>query len=413
VGIQPLAGSGAPASFERTLTVDAGAPGRSRAYERHPVAFDWTAEAGLYNVSVAVAPAEGGTVWDAQWRTYQAGYGPVLGTGWGMRDFPPAAAFDLDGEGATDLSLTDNKTGEPVPWSLVAYESTQGSSTAPYSRSLWIQVGQTGATGPVTDVATSEATVRALLGAGPAAPLLVDTQKGSNVVPQVREGLLRATVGLPHPGTPSRYVVFHVDGRPAATGVEPAPDHFRTRANVTHWDLDEDGQMDVRLWEAGRMTEAQARNQTVAQRQKTAVVLVAEARVEHRDTRRVVTFFLERVDGSHDGVWMEIQDAPRVCRTLAEAPGNATVRYEFSLEESFAETEGNVTWVWVGHFSQQQLKVILEEPAAPAATGEPQANPAEAPTGHEGQEVSRTQGSPGVGPLLAAALLGLAATRRR
>jgi hypothetical protein len=354
--------------IDASFTFEVGSTDPAHGGTWHDVQAEWSPGPGLYNVTATLwADGEEGP-WDSHWTWQAVGRSPSLGTGWGQVRFPAASVFDLDSDGVGDLWLTDNATGAPANRSVDVYETVrEGSQLAQWSphcgRGLILEF--LGPDVPVTDVRFAATAVESLVPGE--TPLRLDTQSEGGPPPPPVDGNYTVTLGAQYSGTRADAIFL------ARTCAAPPPrlpqtwgDGYRTMANVTHWDLDEDGAMDVRFWHTDATSVDEARNETAGQRRGDELLLIAQARVEQRTTRRLVTFELARPDGGHEGAWVEIQDAPGLFRELLAAPGNVTVRYSLSLptNESFVELDGDTTWAWIGHFSVQTLTVILEETSA-------------------------------------------------
>ncbi|HUR25893.1 MAG TPA: hypothetical protein VM327_07775 [Candidatus Thermoplasmatota archaeon] len=362
----PANGTGDAAVLGIPFEVEVGT-GASRSQTIHQVGGHLELGPGLYNVTATLVPEGNGGPWDSTWRWYQAGYTSRLGTGWGRADFPSAASFDVDGDGADDVWLTANGTDKPAPRPLTVSEGTQkspGGSGMYCGRHLWFDLSAVQVS--PTDVRVAAPLVDRLLTEG--GTLRMDTQARGGDAPPPVDGFYEVTVGHQYAGTPSDYVLFsETCPDPAALAPHVWGHGFRTTANVTHWDLDEDGAMDVRFWHTDASSVEGARNETTEERRATELVLIAQAHVEQRTTRRTLTFELARPGGGHEGAWVEIQDAAGLFRELLGAPDNASVSYRLSLpaNESFVEQDGNTTWAWIGHFSTQTLTVLLDDAGAP------------------------------------------------
>ena len=407
--VADLSGGRPPQSIHANFSADVPAPGPGRGAFWQDVEAEWTPEPGLYNVTAELWADGADHAWDSAWTWQAAGHLPHLGAGWGHVAFPAAAAFDLDGDGVDDAWLADNATGAPVERPLDAYDSVRmGSLLASWSpvcgRGLELDLGG-GDDAPATRVRVAQEIVAKL--APGDSPLRMDTQAFGGAPPPPVGGAYETTVGATFYGSRSDGVSFQHACAPAPPrGPDTWGDGYRTIANVTHWDLDGDGAMDVRFWHSDATTPDQARNETVAERRQEEVVLVAQARVEKRQTVHRLTFDLHRPDDGHAGAWVEIQDADRLFRALLQPGPGTRLSYSLSLPstESFVEQDGNTTWAWIGHFSTQTLAARYD-PVAVAHERPPERPP----------RTEQTAKSPiPLGPigLLAVALAAMAIRRR-
>lgn len=419
--VEDLDGLREPRRLTAGFTIEVGSPSPLGG-DVWNVATAWTPEGpGLYNVSATLWKDGAESPWDTRWTWQAVGRSPGLGTGWGHARFAPAPEHDLDGDGTTDLWLSDNATGEPLSRSLDAYESVRmATGLAEWSRQcgrgLSLEFG--GESDAVTDVRLRAAAIENLVPG--ASPLEAGTQGAAPPVPH--DGFYEVSLGAHYYGTRSDYVMFTRTCAAPASLPHTWSDGYRTFANVTHWDLDADGQMDVLFWRTTATSAAEARNQTLEERRSEQVTLVSGIRVERRDTVRRATFEMRPLGDGHEGAWVEIQDADRLFRTLLEPAGNATLAYSISLppEDSFVEANGTTTWAWIGHFSTQSLTVEYRD--GPAPPGEASTEPGSEPSGQgspsSGSAPSGSpegNGIPGPGLALAAlaVVVAVLALRRR
>lgn len=417
-------GTGTVQEFQQSWTVLVPEEGSYQAYQ--PLKINWDAPAGMFLVIATLMPLDDPNhVWDTKTTSFRSGSSPNLQSGWGHRTYAGVADIDLDDDGAIDLTLRNNETGLPIQWDVDARTGTGFTPTQQPYRALWLKGLATGnSPRPGTDGSLSEGLIRRMLDIGPEQQIEVQTCPCGPPV----DGQYRFNV--PASDSTSRFELgFHFLGAPPTRAPVPAggwADGFHTYFNLTYWQMDGDATNDLTFYDSTARTAEDARAQSEDERRGAAIRLIGRAQVEHRETRRTLTLDFERTDSAHTAAWVEIQNASAMFRHMLDrnaSESNTTLHYEYSLsnDEAFSQEQGNRTWIWIGHFSVQTVRVVLDYlPQAQsddAAKHDPE-HDAKLPDA-EAKETERSHGwketipTTGVAPALMLLALCVALRRRR
>lgn len=367
--VESYNGTGPKTLLEQAASVEIPAPSPERRFNATSVHFELPSLLGVYRLRASVyADAEGtGRPWDEYSRLIPFGTPPAnLAHGWGRIQASSVSSLDLTESGAPALTILDD-AGAPSTWDVEAAVAPWESKTSrgwTFTLRAWKPADENASAHFTIDTSV----LRGIIQAGPDQELR--TQQGEEGTVQVGTNTIQVDFE-PRPFPPDTWWTRSVFASVSAVFAQPVSDiatrgwynGYQTRVNLTMWDLDGDGSNDILFWQNTATSDSQARAQSEAERRSSPAKLAVHAIVNESLTGRSVDFEVFRVDGSHEGAWMEIRSPEAVIRQALSSPymdPNASLEYELSLPEpeGFVEERESTTWVWFGHFSPQHLRIV-------------------------------------------------------